>query len=361
MEEIIEKENIVNISEEKNINKDKLGLKEIKYFNLNMKLLKFCEFPSGNYVSINNKMIVIFNNNFKKVQSLDYKMDYLIYKKKFNNEDTSPDKNPHYDIDEEIEKNIKFNPFNNINNCESSFPFNKSINNNKDILYIKDDNNFGIIYNNDILLYSKNNKQFKLNEIIFDADKNLNYLCFYSNKIITCSDKIKIWKKEKYKYQCITTININELIYPISIEKDNFIFAGKSNIFILNLIHGKIIYKLEIENNYKEIIKINDYIIVESLDNKTLIISLKYNNIISEIKYSVLHICPIKNQDFFLAAGKNSDIRFFNINNGECFIGIETLFEELIDGIIVLNNGLILTYTKNGEIKIWTFDLNYIY
>ena len=68
-----------------------------------------------------------------------------------------------------------------------------------------------------------------------------------------------------------------------------------------------------------------------------------------------------KNQDFFLAAGKNSDIRFFNINNGECFIGIETLFEELIDGIIVLNNGLILTYTKNGEIKIWTFDLNYIY
>ena len=81
MEENIEKK-IVNISEEKNINKDRLGLKEIKYFNLNMKLFKFCEFPSGNYVSINNKMIVIFNNNFKKVQSLDYKIDYLTHKKK---------------------------------------------------------------------------------------------------------------------------------------------------------------------------------------------------------------------------------------------------------------------------------------
>ena len=63
---------------------------------------------------------------------------------------------------------------------------------------------------------------------------------------------------------------------------------------------------------------------------------------------------------FFLAAGKNSDIRFFNINNGECFTGIETFCKELIAEIIELNDGSVLSYTKNGEIQIWKFDLNYV-
>ena len=359
MEEIIEKENIVNISEEKNINKDRLGLKEIKYFNLNMKLLKFCEFPSGNYVSINNKMIVIFNNNFKKVQSLDYKMDYLIYKKKFNNEDTSPNKN-YCDIDEDIEKNIKFNPFKN-NNCESSFPFNKNINNNKEILFINDDNNFGIIYNTNILLYLKKNGQFNLNEIIYDADNNIKFIFFYLNKLISCSNLIKFWKKEKNKYQCSTTINMNEPIYPICIEKDNFFIATKSNIFIFNLIEEKIIYSFKIDNNLdSEFIKINDDVIVESLKNETFLISIKQQKIINIIKYNVFAICSIKNHDFFLGGGKNHDIRFFNINNGECFTGIETFCKELIAEIIELNDGSILSYTKNGEIQIWKFDLNYV-
>ena len=170
MEKIIEKRNIVNISEEKNINKNRLGLKELNNFNLNTNIFKFCEFPSGNFVSVNNKTIKIFDNKFNKIQSLYYKKDYLAYKEKFKYKDSSSNKD-----------NKNFN--------EHSNSLTEHENINKNILYIIDDKNFGIIYNNDILLYSKKSNQFELNEIIFDADINLKYLCFYLNKLITCSER----------------------------------------------------------------------------------------------------------------------------------------------------------------------------
>ena len=149
-------------------------------------------------------------------------------------------------------------------------------------------------------------------------------------------------------------------IYPISIEKDNFLIAGKNNIFFLNLNEGKIVNSFHINNLLNsKIIKINDDIIVESLKDQTLLISLSQKKVTSIIKYEVFSIFPIKNHDFFLAGGKNNDIRFFNIHNGECFRGIETHGEKLIAGIIEINNGLILSYTNKGEVRIWEFCLNY--
>lgn len=153
---------------------------------------------------------------------------------------------------------------------------------------------------------------------------------------------------------------MKEPIYPISIEKDNFLIAGKNNIFFLNLNEGKIVNSFHINNQLNsEIIKINDDIIVESLKDQTFLISLMQKKIIAKINYEVFSIFPIKNHDFFLAGGKNNDIRFFNINNGECFRGIETHGEKLIAGIIELNNGSILSYTNKGEVRIWEFCLNY--
>ena len=66
-----------------------------------------------------------------------------------------------------------------------------------------------------------------------------------------------------------------------------------------------------------------------------------------------------KKSRFFLGGGKNNDIRFFDINNGNCFRGIVNKSKALISGIIQLNNDSILTYTYLGEVKIWEFDLNY--
>ena len=369
MEDNIEKINIIKISEVKNINKKRLGLKKIQQFNLNEKIFKLSKFPSGNFVSIKRKNITIWNNNFNKIQKINYEKDYkLINKKKENEMSEEFDNlftNDHNHLFLNDDDNLCINDDNDLFLGEHN---NLVLNNDNHLfineynnLFIRDDNNFGIIYNTNILLYLKKNDQFNLNEIIYDADNNIKFIFFYLNKLISCSNIIKFWKKEKNKYQCSTTINMNEPIYPICIEKDNFFIATKSNIFIFNLIEEKIIYSFKIDNNLdSEFIKINDDVIVESLKNETFLISIKQQKIINKIKYNVFAICSIKNHDFFLGGGKNHDIRFFNINNGECFTGIETFCKELIAEIIELNDGSVLSYTKNGEIQIWKFDLNYV-
>ena len=375
MEEHIEKRNIINISNVNNINKDRLGLKQIEKFNLNKKIFKLLKFPSGNFVSINQNEIIIWNNNFNKIQEFNFENDYnqfminLNNKNVMNNKIKLINKKSKEEISEESDDSFE-NIDNSLNieeplfNFEFHHPFdqfdNQIENTPKNILFIKDDNSLGIIYNTNILLYSKKNEQFTLNEIIFDADNNLKCIFFYLNTIISCSELIKVWKKENNKFQCITIIDMKKPIYPISIEKDNFLIAGKNNIFFLNLNEGKIVNSFHINNQLNsEIIKINDDIIVESLKDQTFLISLMQKKIIAKINYEVFSIFPIKNHDFFLAGGKNNDIRFFNIHNGECFRGIETHGEKLIAGIIELNNGSILSYTNKGEVRIWEFCLNY--
>ena len=353
MEEHIEKRNIINISDVNNINKDRLGLKQIGKFNLNKEIFKLLKFPSGNFVSINKNEIIIWNSNFNKIQGFNYENDYNQFMINLNNNNIMNNKINliNNTLQDEISEESD-DPFENSDdsltipqphfNFEFQHPFaqfdNQIENIPKNFLFINDDNSLGIIYKTNILLYSKKNVQFTLNEIIFDADNNLKCIFFYLNTIISCSELIKIWKKEKNKYQIITIIDMKEPIYPISIEKGNFFIAGKNKIFLLNLNEGKIVnsFPIEIKLN-SEIVKINDDIIVESLKDQTLLISLSQKKVTSIIKYEVFSIYPIKNHDFFLGGGKNNDIRFFNIHNGECFRGIETKSEKLIAGIIELN------------------------
>ena len=116
---------------------------------------------------------------------------------------------------------------------------------------------------------------------------------------------------------------MKEPIYPISIEKDNFLIAGKNNIFLLNLNEGKIVNSFHKENKLNsEIVKINDDIIVESLKDQTLLISLSQKKVIFIISYEFFSIYPIKNHDFFLGGGKNNDLDFL------IFI-MESVLEEL--------------------------------
>ena len=315
MEEHIEKRNIINISNVNNINKDRLGLKQIKKFNLNKKIFKLLKFPSGNFVSINQNEIIIWNNNFNIIQEFNFENDYnqfminLNNKNVMNNKIKLINKKSKDEISEESDDSFE-NINNSLNieeplfNFEFHHPFaqfdNQIENTPKNILFINDDNSLGIIYNTNILLYSKKNKQFTLNEIIFDADNNLKCIFFYLNTIISCSELIKVWKKENNKFQCITIIDMKEPIYPISIEKDNFLIAGKNNIFLLNLNEGKIVNSFHINNQLNsEIIKINDDIIVESLKDQTFLISLMQKKIIAKINYEVFSIFPIKNHDFF--------------------------------------------------------------
>ena len=176
MEDNIEKINIIKISEVKNINKKSLGLKKIQQFNLNEKILKLSKFPSGNFVSIKRKNITIWNNNFNKIQKINYEKDYKLINKKKENEMSEEFDNLCINDDNDLflgeHNNLVLNNDNHL--------FINEYNN----LFIKDDNNFGIIYNTNILLYLKKNDQFNLNEIIYDADNNIKFIFFYLNKLI---------------------------------------------------------------------------------------------------------------------------------------------------------------------------------
>ena len=360
-----------NMCETQIMNKDKLGLKKIKEFNLNKKIKSLYKFPSGHFVSINNNKIIIWNNDFNNIQEFNFEEDYKLYKENLNNimkkknklialnsDDEMSDESDNNFDNSSLGLNENLNIPNDIFLFENEHETNQ--NNKKDILYIENDDNFGIIYYNNILLYSKENNQFKLSEIIFEAHNHqINCIFFYLHKLITYSKVIKIWEKEKNKYQCISIINLGNIIHPISIEKDNIIIALNTKIVKLNLIELKIIDSFNTINNLNsKIKKIYNDIYVELFKIETFI-KYKKNRSIIKINYEIFAICPIKNQDFFLGGGKNNDIRFFDINNGNCFRGIVNKSKALIYGIIQLNNDSILTYTYLGEVKIWEFDLNY--
>ena len=74
-----------NMCETQIMNKDKLGLKKIKEFNLNKKIKSLYKFPSGHFVSINNNKIIIWNNDFNNIQEFNFEEDYKLYKENLNN------------------------------------------------------------------------------------------------------------------------------------------------------------------------------------------------------------------------------------------------------------------------------------
>ena len=237
---------------------------------------------------------------------------------------------------------------------------------------IKDENNFVTCSrDNTIKTWIKiNDKEHKnkyiLNKIINNAHKeNGIYTVIYdlNNHLISCSkDKtIKIWEEiNKNEYQNNVILTHSDSIKSILLLKDKniLISSGYDGTKFWNINNYEcLIYMKELIccwwNSLKRIDK--DRIIIGNENGPSKIISISEKKIIKEIEtVSCYSICIINNKGIFVIGGYN----IINIYKSDNYDNIQTILYNhngCIYGINELKNGDLISYGRNGKIKIWTF------
>ena len=242
---------------------------------------------------------------------------------------------------------------------------------NNSIFYvdIKDENNFITSSINDIKSWIKENNLFKINKNIKNAHSDwiTKAIYYQKNKIISCSwDKtIKIWKENIINYKNIKTITHSSDVHSMLLleDKNILVFGGVDGIQLLEL------------NNYKKIIdfkntfcgcnnslcRINeDNIIVPAYENKSFslkIISISLLSIIKQIDYpfSCWGISFIKKKGIIITGGKSKNIITYRSDNYECILKFNTAHNDSINGFIELKDGTIASFSRDSNIKIWSF------
>jgi len=298
------------------LNINNINLKKIKTINAhNHCIYSISLFPSGNFVSVSgDKTIKIWDENFQIIQIIKKAHDYSIIYVKVKNENNF--------LTCSFENCIKF--------------WNKEKENNFILKYIINK------AHNDII-----------NEIIF----------FSNGNFISCSsDKsLKLWEEiEKNKYQINTILTHSNWIKAI-------LYLEDKNILISSARDGTKFWNI---NNYECIKYINEN---ESTSCGTLcrinednifvggyfiikIISIKDLKIIKKIKnkFWCHGLCFIKNISIIINAG-NKDIRIYNSNNLQLIQCINNAHKDNINGLCILNNGNIISYSYDETINVWSF------
>ena len=232
---------------------------------------------------------------------------------------------------------------------------------------IKDENNFLVSSDKNIVLYTKNEGKFTINKIIKTNHKNIVLkVSFLPNgNIISASvdNTIKIYEeKDDKEYQNVITIVNLKIIRSFMLLEDKKILVTSGD-------DGTKFWNY---NNYEEIYSFNNVIcgfwnsIIRIDDNKILIGGKSSFNIILLNKKKIIEIqnkfycngiCYIKNKDILIVVG-GIDIKIYNNKNYQCLRSIQDISITSNNGVIQLKNGLIVTYTAIGIIKIWEIKNN---
>ena len=232
---------------------------------------------------------------------------------------------------------------------------------------IKDENNFLVSSDKNIVLYTKNEGKFTINTIIKTNHKKIVLkVSFLPNgNIISASvdNTIKIYEeKDDKEYQNVITIVNLKIIRSFMLLEDKKILVTSGD-------DGTKFWNY---NNYEEIYSFNNVIcgfwnsIIRIDDNKILIggkssfyiILLNKKKIIEiQNKFYCNGICYIKNKDILIVVG-GIDIKIYNNKNYQCLRSIQDISITSNNGVIQLKNGLIVTYTAIGIIKIWEIKNN---
>jgi WD40 repeat protein len=230
---------------------------------------------------------------------------------------------------------------------------------------IKDENTFLVSSEKNIVLYTKNEGKFTINKIIKTNHKNIVLkVSFLPNgNIISASvdNTIKIYEeKDDKEYQNIITIVNLKIIRSFMLLEDKKILVTSGD-------DGTKFWNY---NNYEEIYSFNNVIcgfwnsIIRIDDNKILIggkssfyiILLNEKKIIEiQNKFYCNGICYVK--DILIVVG-GIDIKIYNNKNYQCLRSIQDISITSNNGVIQLKNGLIVTYTSIGIIKIWEIKNN---
>ena len=235
---------------------------------------------------------------------------------------------------------------------------------------IKDKNNFATCSRDkSIKLWNKNenDKKFILKYNIKDAHESWVFKILYLNneKIFSCSyDKtIKIWESKNNSYINIKSINHLNIVYSILIIKDKniFISSGEFGTKIYNL------YTYECILEYEDV-KCWNWNSLSSLDENRVviggthgiikIISLKDKKVDKEINngFNCWGIGVIDNIGAFITVGEGINIKIYKTKNYEFIKEINNIHNDDIEGINILNNNHLLSYSWDKTIKIWNFD-----
>ena len=232
---------------------------------------------------------------------------------------------------------------------------------------IKDENTFLVSSEKNIVLYTKNEGKFTMNKIIKTNHKNIVLkVSFLPNgNIISASvdNTIKIYEeKDDKEYQNVITIVNLKIIRSFMLLEDKKILVTSGD-------DGTKFWNY---NNYEEIYSFNNVIcgfwnsIIRIDDNKILIGGKSSFNIILLNKKKIIEIqnkfycngiCYIKNKDILIVVG-GIDIKIYNNKNYQCLRSIQDISITSNNGVIQLKNGLIVTYTAIGIIKIWEIKNN---
>ena len=232
---------------------------------------------------------------------------------------------------------------------------------------IKDVNNFGTCArDNTIKLWRKKENSFIINDIIKNAHESWVFKIIYLSNdiIISCSyDKtIKVWEKKNNSYENIRLIKHSNIVYSILLleDKNYLISSGEfgTNIYNINSFNCIIEFNEVKCWNWNSLCRLNeDKIIIGGIHGIIKIISLLEKKVIKEInnEFNCWGITIINSRGIFLTCGENKNIKVYKTNNYQYIKDINNVHEDDIEGIIQLNNNLILTYSWDKTIKIWEF------
>ena len=232
---------------------------------------------------------------------------------------------------------------------------------------IKDVNNFGTCArDNNIKLWIKKENTFIIKDIIKNAHESWVFKIIYlsNDTIFSCSyDKtIKVWEKKNNSYENIRLIKHSNIVYSILLleDKNYLISSGEfgTNIYNINSFNCIIEYNEVKCWNWNSLCRLNeDKIIIGGIHGIIKIISLLEKKVIKEInnEFNCWGITIINSRGIFLTCGENKNIKVYKTNNYQYIKDINNVHEDDIEGIIQLNNNLILTYSWDKTIKIWEF------
>jgi len=276
-------------------------------------------FPLGNIISVSNdKSIKIYDINFKIIQIIQAAHNLRISSVNIKDENNFVTSSDDGSIKTWIKKTIK---------KENKFYLNKIIN-----------------YAHSICIY----------KVLFYLNENL----------ISCSADgiLKIWEENDKTYECITIFKNIDAIYSILlIENKNILISSGGN--------GTRIWNV---NNFELIKYINNAECynnnaLNKIDDDKIIIGGGYNNIIKVISIFEKKIIKEINNGFIcygilideimkliLIGGNCNKIKIYKSDNYEC-VKIINIYDNWINGIIKLENGLIVTYGGDKKMTFWSF------
>ena len=242
---------------------------------------------------------------------------------------------------------------------------------------IIDDNNF-ITCSEDksIKLWINKDNKFINNKTINNAHKKgISKVIYCSNKnLISCSydNKINIWKDNNNNYFNIKTLSHSKAIESILYleDKNILISSGNDGTKFWNLNKNETNFNnINCIHQFKDIKCLskgglcrfdNDKIII--CGNLIKIISILDKKIIKEIdiSFECWGINIIEKKGIVLVGGMSKDIKIYNKDNFELIKTIENAHEKYINGFVELNNGIILSYSNDQKINVYTLSINNI-